>query len=162
MSDNSQDPWSCANFVVQIIVAIGTLGAVFVAIWGEWFRSKLAAPRLSIEIEDVRGVLGEGAEGRKAIYYHMRVINSRAWATARRCRVLLREVHCRGPDQQFHAIPMPVPIPFHWAPRGYAPLEVDLSARHGDGCSCLIARVGSPIDRHLFARHGRSLDKNRN
>jgi hypothetical protein len=127
MSDSNQDPWSCANFVIQTIVAIGTLGVVFVAIWGEWLKSKFAAPRLSIEIADVRGVLGKGAADKKAIYYHMRVTNSRWWASARRCRVLLREVHRRGPDQQFHALPMPVPIQFHWAPRGYAPLEVDVS-----------------------------------
>ena len=127
MSHNNQDLLSWPKFVVQVFVAIGTLGAVFVAIWGEWFRSRFAAPRLSIEIANPRGVLSQGAEGRRTIHYHLRVRNSRPWATARRCRVLLREVRRRGSDKQFHALPMPVPIQFYWAPRSHTPLEVDLS-----------------------------------
>jgi hypothetical protein len=126
MQEPQQDPFAVWNFVVQVIVAIGTLGAVFAAIWGDWLRSKFASPKLSIELRSSKGVLGQGREGQPAIYYHLHIVNSRAWATARKCRVLLREVNSKGPNQEFYTIPMPVPISFFWAPRRSTPLEVDV------------------------------------
>jgi hypothetical protein len=126
--DNSKlDPFAIANLIVQVFVAIGTLGAVFVAIWGEWFRNKFAGPRLSIEIHNnSQGTLGRGSGTTRVIYYHLRVINSRTWAPARRCRVLLRAIRRRRPDQQFYTVELPVSIPIFWAPRNSAPLERDI------------------------------------
>jgi hypothetical protein len=143
MSDFTRDPFTFWNFLVQLLAALGTLGAIMVAIWGDWFRSKFAAPKLSIELKDALGVLGKSADGRQAIYYHLRVSNSRHWAVARKCRVLLREVFHKRPDQQFYPVEMPVLVPFFWAPRGSSPLELDVARE-------AILDFGSVIEKDTF------------
>jgi hypothetical protein len=34
------------NLIIHGLIALGTIGAVVVAIWGNWFRSKFMPPKL--------------------------------------------------------------------------------------------------------------------
>jgi hypothetical protein len=66
--------------------------------------------------------------GSRVIFYHLKVSNSRRWATAKNCRVVLKEIYRRGPDQQFHQVPLPVPVQFVWAPSEFTPPMVNISS----------------------------------
>ena len=65
--------------------------------------------------------------GGESFYYYLNVVNSRRWALARNCRVLLREIYRRGPDHQFRAAPVPVPPQFVWAPAELTPIVINLA-----------------------------------
>ena len=53
--------------------------------------------------------------GKRARYYHLRVVNVRPWLTVQNCRVLLTGLARRGADDKYQEIPFPVPFPFFWA-----------------------------------------------
>jgi hypothetical protein len=116
--------WNSVGAVGSILVAI-------MAIWGEWVRSIFVGPKLKLIPHNFRGTITtlteidrktlEPIRSYKAIYYHLRVDNSRRWVTAKNCRVLLRQLHRRGPDGEFHIIPLVVPLQFVWSPAEWAP-----------------------------------------
>jgi len=97
------------NWAVQFAVAVGTVGAVFVALFGEAFRAKFFPPHLSLRLADA---LGEGTRvsifpppgvttqprPEDARYYHLLVTNSRRWSPATETRVVLLQVEQPGPD----------------------------------------------------------------
>jgi hypothetical protein len=127
-----------ADFVIQVVVAIGTLGVVVVAIWGDWFRDRFAAPRLTVElaapigsfvpINPLPGIAV--AQSRIAFYVHARVVNKRRWVTAKNCRVLLREIRERSADGQFRSIPLSVPLRYVWSPSEATGPVVDIPVDH--------------------------------
>ena len=109
------DGKSTLSTVLDALVAFGTVSVAVLAIWGDWFRAKLAPPKLELELLSDVGTpttLGQV----KAIYYHLRVVNHRHWQPGQDCRVLLRSIARRGPDGRFYPIPLPVPLQFIWAP----------------------------------------------
>jgi hypothetical protein len=78
---------STVKIVLDALVAFGTVSVAVLAVWGDWFRAKLAPPKLEIELLSDTGqptTLGQV----KAIYYHLKVINRRHWQPGQDCRVL--------------------------------------------------------------------------
>jgi hypothetical protein len=126
MPEITPDPLAKWNLIAQWCVAFGTLAVAIIAIWGDWFRSKVAAPKLSLSIHNARGTATQFTNGPRAIFYHLKVSNSRRWAPARNCQVFLKEVYRRGPDHVFHPVPLPVPVPFVWAPAEFSPPAVSV------------------------------------
>jgi len=117
------------SLLIQGLGVVGTIFVSILAIWGEWFRSKCAAPKLSLHPHLLlKGTVTRFSNGPRVIYYHLKVVNARTWATATNCRVLLRAIYRRGPDQQFHQLPMAVPLQFVWAPAELTPPVVRISA----------------------------------
>jgi hypothetical protein len=119
------DEHSIAKAVIDALVAFGTVMVAVLAIWGEWFRSKLAPLKLVILLHNEQGqptTLGQV----RTMYYHLRVVNRRPWRAGRDCRVILKGMTKRGPDGIFHSIPLPVPVQFIWAPAEFAGPTVNL------------------------------------
>jgi hypothetical protein len=85
------------NWWVQLAVAIGTIGAVVVALFSDWFRVVLWPPRLSIWLHDPLGEITKTVvplpngqqEETVSRWYHVRIENRRGWSLAREVRLLL-------------------------------------------------------------------------
>ena len=87
------------NWPVQLAIAVGTIGAVFAALFGEWFRP---LPELVIELPNRRGITraafvtlpnqppDQPPYQTTSRWYHVRVNNSRrAYAPARETHLYL-------------------------------------------------------------------------
>src|ERR1700676_4833591 len=78
-------PYSGWALFVNVLVAIGTIGAVIVALFGDWFRFKLFRPTLNIRLLDPEGEAPllmpdpNGVIADFARWYQFRVGNSRRW-----------------------------------------------------------------------------------
>jgi len=118
------------DMIFTALTAVGTLAVAVAAIWGDWLRSWLAAPHVEIELHNPRATLTRFTDGRRVIYYHLKATNTRRWAVARNCRVILTTIYLREGDQEFRAAPIPVPPQFVWAPAELTPIVVDLSGEH--------------------------------
>ncbi len=110
------------NWWVQLAVAVGTVGAVLVALFGQGFRAKYFPPKLSLTIPDpggektiVRVVSGQIPEGRPedARYYRIRVSNRRRWSPANQVQVVLLRVEEPAADGQF-AVSWAGDLPLTW------------------------------------------------
>jgi hypothetical protein len=116
---------------VNVFTAVGTVGAVVWAVFGEVIRQRLNRVRLRFELESpgtwtVGGgdwSLGDDRPA-KFFYRHLRVVNS-SRTVASRCRALLREIWELQEDGGWKRLPMPVPFPMPWAPASLTPGEVD-------------------------------------
>jgi hypothetical protein len=93
MSPTCQFWW---NWFVQALIAVGTIGAVIVALFGDWLRAVFAPPRLLIRLADPTGVIAQTelqVGGQKfqteSRWYHVRVQNLRRWSPAREVRLFL-------------------------------------------------------------------------
>ena len=119
------------NLIIGGLAAIGTLMVAVLAIWGDWFRNKFASPDLTIMPHNFRGNLttiyfmagGQATSNSiKAIYYHIKIVNKKKWVTVKNCRVLLTDMHKKGPDGLFHRLPLVVPLQLVWTPAELAPI----------------------------------------
>jgi hypothetical protein len=88
------------NWWVQALVAIGTISAVVVAMFGEAFRGKFFPPVLQLDLANPEGEptsetqsWEENGQTHKrdvpARYYHVRVSNARRWSPAQQVHVAL-------------------------------------------------------------------------
>lgn len=122
--------------IAATVAATGTIAVAILAIWGDWLRSKLIPPILTIQLYHPRGTLTKffgpdpKLNNKRVIYYHLKVVNSRHWSPARNCRVLLRGISTRVANQEFVPIPMAVPGQFVWAPAATTPPTITLSKEH--------------------------------
>jgi hypothetical protein len=90
------------NWWVNLAVAVGTLGAVFAALFGDWFRSRFTflQPRLLLRLTNTRGspsvislTSPDGSSRREdARFYHLSVVNERRWRTATQVQVHLMRI----------------------------------------------------------------------
>jgi hypothetical protein len=111
------------------LAALGTIAVAIMAIWGEWIRTTFVGPKLTITEHNFRGTVvdvmiqtaQDQIQSKRAIFYHLCVHNSRSWVPAKNCRVILRELHRRGPDGLFHVVRMVVPRQYMWAPSEWSP-----------------------------------------
>ncbi len=106
----------------DILIIFGTISVAVLAIWGEQVRNWLAAPRISIEPHNLTGKKIHDSNGRLMIFYFLKVVNRRRWATARGVRVVLKRIDRRGPDHNFHPDGEPVPYQFCWSPSETEPV----------------------------------------
>jgi hypothetical protein len=82
----------------QAFIALGTVVVAILAIWGERIRALIAGPNLEFKLHNPRGNLTERQNGRRTLYYHIKIENKRRWALARRVRVLLVGIAKRASD----------------------------------------------------------------
>jgi hypothetical protein len=143
MSENSQF-W--LNWILNLAVAIGTTGAVIIALFGDWIRSKLFKSSLSIKIDNPNGVLttgrktirdtnGEMTQEFKGRYYHAKIYNKKAWPRSSQVQVFIVQVETPGPDNEL-LISWSGDIPLRW--------------RHQEAFP-FARNIGAPADCDLFA-----------
>jgi hypothetical protein len=106
--DPTQQFWW--NWGVSFCGAVATVGVVLVALFGEFFRSKLFSPVLQLQLLRAEGEKGkifypsqDGTSGRfeDARYYHVQVSNKRRrLSPAQNVQVFLTRVEEPGPDAQ--------------------------------------------------------------
>jgi hypothetical protein len=89
------------------------LATIIVALFGEWIRAKLFAPKLQLKLRDERGekqnagiqwMNADGTTGARhelARYYHIKVSNGTRWRPATNVQVFLTQVAEPGPDGDF-------------------------------------------------------------
>lgn len=104
-----------ANLVVQIFVAIGTIAVAVLAIWGDKIRSSIAGPNLELKLRDSRGSLTSRANKKRAIYYHLQLVNKREWSPAKHVRLLIIGIEKRRPDGTFFPESLIAPLQLTWA-----------------------------------------------
>jgi hypothetical protein len=93
------------NWSVNLVVAIGTVGAVIVALFGSGIQARLFAPKLVLTIDNSHGdatpvtVTAPTGESRteQARYYRLRVSNPKRWPKATQVRVQLLRLEEPGP-----------------------------------------------------------------
>lgn len=88
------------DWSVQVATAIGTIGAVVVALFGSWLRGKLTPPKLILSLKDPQGTRTpvtltdpDGSQRQSAgRWYHIRIENRRRWSPAHQVQVFLLRV----------------------------------------------------------------------
>lgn len=140
-----QDGWQFwMTWWVSLVVAIGTLAAVVVALFGEWFRAKMFAPRLRLALASPRGdatpvtLMAPSGESRieQARYYRVRVSNQVRWPKATQARVQLIRLEEPGPDGQL-LLKWTGQIPLEWTHQQIVPFERTI----GPDASCDLCSV---------------------
>ena len=139
------------NWLVNLCVAIGTIGAVLVALFGQAFREKFFPPRLSLCLSDSGGTPtpermpnGQSVQAR---YYHLRVSNSRRWSPASEVQILLLQVEEPGPNGNLQ-VTWRGDIPLAWRHQQLFPLARTMG-RDADADLCSV-RQGGPLKLHLL------------
>jgi len=118
---------STIQLILDIFVAIGTVAVAVLAIWGEWFRDKLASPKLSLQLRDTKGHLTSLQNGQKIIYYHLVVNNKRKWAMARGVQVMLTGYWQQAADSTFKPVSLASELPLTWTFPQFSPLTPNIS-----------------------------------
>ncbi len=118
------------NAIINGLTAIGTIIVAILAIWGDAIRSRFAGPKLSLTAHNLRGSVVPLLNGSRSIFYHLKVVNTRNWATATNCRVLLKKIWRKVPNGAFQEVTLTVPLTFVWAPSEITPPYVTLVKEH--------------------------------
>ena len=109
-------PYEWAQLVINGLVALGTIGAVVFALFGNWIQAKWFGPIITIEPHDLKGSLWPDSSGRNQIFYFLKVKNARHWSPAKGVRVVLTDLEVRTPGDKFHRFNVPIPWQFCWTP----------------------------------------------
>jgi hypothetical protein len=129
MSAESQFWW---NWWVSVGVAIATLAAALVALFGDWIKSRLFSPKLKLSLrndvgdrttvttqwETEQGLQQRNAEAR---YYHVKVENKTRWPHANRTQVYLVRVEEPGPGGDLQ-ITWSGELPLQWTHQAIHPV----------------------------------------
>lgn len=84
----SDPPWYYRwSLIWSALTAVGTIGAVLLALFGDWIRGTLFPPRLTISLldrggEPIKITTGNGQFVSDSRYYHLIVSNIRRWSPA--------------------------------------------------------------------------------
>ena len=111
------------NLLIQATIAIGTIAVAIIAIWGDYFRKKLFPPKAKIALHNVDGMLTYYQDSTPVWFYNLKVINQTHFSL-KNCRVFLKEIRKKGPDDSYDKIPLSVPHQFIWSPGGFEPKEI--------------------------------------
>ena len=87
-------------------------------------------PRLTIIAHTLEGDPARFASGTRVMFYHLRVVNQRAWLPAQNCRMMLRGLSRRDPSGIFQHVSLSVPQQFVWAPAEFTPPTITLLKEH--------------------------------
>lgn len=127
------------TWTVQVTIAVGTVSAVLVALFGGWLRAHLAPPRLTLKFENAEGVKtpvtltapdGNTRRG-KGRWYHARVSNEHRWSPATQVQVFLLRVEDRDAAGEFKVTWLGE-IPIRWSHQEIKPLVRTIG--HADDC----------------------------
>ena len=117
------------NWGVQLAVAVGTIGAVLVALFGQAFRAKFFPPQLSLRLKSSEGEKSKvqnqfrGPErSEDARYYHVTVSNARRWSPAHNLQVFLTAIEEPRPDQSLR-FTWQGDVPIRWRNQEAVPLS---------------------------------------
>lgn len=148
MSAESQFWW---NWWVSLGVAVATLAAVFVALFGDWIKSRLFSPKLTLSLRDAVGEktkvalqwqTEQGLEQRyeEARYYHVRVSNKVRWPRSSQTQVYLLRIEEPGPDGELQ-VTWSGEIPVQWTHQAVYPFARNIGpAAYCDLCSVVKGR----------------------
>lgn len=113
-------------WVLTVAVAVGTVGAVMVALFGDAFRGKFFPPLLRIDLANAQGEATQASAGggtpEPARYYHVRVWNERRWSPASEVKVVLLQVEEPGPNGNLY-VAWTGDIPLGWRHQVLFPIE---------------------------------------
>ncbi len=118
------------SWATNAAIAVGTIGAVIVALFGGWIRARLFSPRLTLSLVSPLGERmpvtltspdGQSRQG-EARYYNIRVTNQARWPKATQVRLYLIRVEQPGPDGQLQ-LKWAGEIPLEWKNQKIFPLE---------------------------------------
>jgi hypothetical protein len=137
------------NWIVQALIAFGTIGAVFVALFGDWLRSKIAPPKLVLSLKNTVGeyspyLLVDQAGHPQQIdsrWYHVRVENERPWSRANFVQTFL--VRLEEPDASgaYQSVWLGE-LPIRWRRQELKPLTATIGYHGDDGDLCAVRRDG--------------------
>ncbi len=126
---------------VNILVAIGTIGSVIVALFGNWIRLTFSPPNLIVGLLSDEGEkidVSNATTGQKvdeARYYHLLVSNRRRWFTATNTDVRLLQVEEPAPGGSWRTT-WKATVPIHCRHQESNPLKHNIgSAMDFDICS---------------------------
>lgn len=112
------------NWLVQLATAIGTIGAVLVALFGQAFRARFFPPKLSLRLNSADGELTtrvQDGRSERVRYYHLRVSNTRRWSPAHGVHIALLQLEQPGPNGALQVI-WQGDIPLGWRHQSLFPL----------------------------------------
>lgn len=112
------------NGVVDITTAIATFAAVVVALFGDWIRDRIFAPKLNVSIADAAGDLTQLQNGMTVVVYHVLVSVEDPTKPAEQCEARLVEIEKATEHGLFAQLPLPVSQQLAWAPRELSPLAI--------------------------------------
>jgi hypothetical protein len=126
---------SKVSLIIDGAVAFGTVAVAIVAIWQDYFRQKVAAPKLRLGL----GVPSEipMRDGSRRIFHHITVRNTRHWAPARRVRILCGEIEKRGSNGTFKKTLLAYPVQLTWSPTEFHELFPTISKEDVCDLGCL-------------------------
>lgn len=113
------------NLIINALIAFGTIAAVVVALFYDWFKNQFLRAKISVELLSNKGELTAWQSGRRVIYYHLKIKNSRSSIVVQKCRVLLKGIRKKNSDNSYTELPLAVPTAFQWAPASTAPQILD-------------------------------------
>ena len=132
------------NWWVTFAVAIGTLGAVIVALFGQAFRAKFFPPQLTVELWNPDGEatkeLRQDSTMGPVRYYHLRVANARRWSPANGVHVALLQLEELGPDGRLQ-VKWRGDVPFSWRHQQLFPISRTIGAQ-ADIDLCSVTEAG--------------------
>lgn len=143
-TDKSGEFWM--NWWVNLSVAAGTLAAVLVALFGDWFRARMFSPKLKLQLRNSHGettVVRTQWQDEKGIhesldaarYYHVRVINEKRWPSANQVQVHLVRIEEPGADGLLQ-VTWSGEMPLQWMHQAIYPLARTIGASaYCDLCS---------------------------
>jgi hypothetical protein len=136
------------NLVINALVALGTLGAVVVALFGEWFTARWFSPKFQIDILKPGGepcpiTDAAGNHINDGRYYHLKVRNKRVWPPATHSQLRLIRVETRGPNDQLQ-ITWDGDIPIRRRHQEFYPTEAEIGSAV-DYDLCAIVRSPAPV-----------------
>jgi len=140
MSPDQQFWW---NWWVNLGIALATLAAVLVALFGQKWQAKLLPPRLRLTLGHKEGEKtqlrnqGDGTIVDDVRYYYLRVSNERRWSPAEGVQVYLSRIEEPGPDGDLQVVWVGN-IPIRWRDQEFVPLLRTI----GSAADCDLCRVG--------------------
>jgi hypothetical protein len=111
--------------VLDVLIAAGTLGAVYVAVFGEKVRARFYPMRIDVSMNDGPGtIVHSSVISNTVLWHHLKVTNN-SETVARHCRLMLVGIE-RQTSSGFARLPLPVPLQLPWAPQPLAERDMVL------------------------------------
>jgi hypothetical protein len=147
-------PYSGWSLFVNSLVAIGTIGAVIVALFGNWIRLRFFPPKLSIGLLDTEGekvpvTNPAGHVVDEARYYHLLVSNSRRWFPAKNVDVRLLQLEEPAPGGGWRIASGAI-APMMCRNQAFNPMKHDIGSDM-DFDICSVRKSGKVLLHPIFA-----------
>lgn len=98
----------------QWFMVIATLLLGIIAIWGDWIKAKLFAPRLTVELLNSIGESTKFSDGVMSRHYHLIIKNNRKSSPAHNVRVLMTGLSRPAADGSYGSSPLSGGVQLVW------------------------------------------------